>query len=584
MCQRFLAILAVCAAALLGCSAVLAQQSKRVALTVGNEDYGSLGTLRGSKHDAERVAEALTRLGFEVISVADADRDEMRRAIGDFRARASGADIAVVFIAGYGVRLRNQPYLVPVDVTLKDGAAVEREIVPLAEVASALGQARNSVLLVDTCGSESLAAPQAPGMRSGLGRLDLATEAVAATASGRQIGCAPRRLLADSLLIDLEQPGLDARLLIRRTRNIVDQRSGGDQELAIWSSGARPFTLAPEDSASGALRRLGPEPALPALRAYKDKFRGQNAEVVRVLSRDREQQQTRPDGDQVAKAWNRWLDDAWLRKREDEARIARREALEGRFSREAEPPQIAVTLAPPPVVLPTPEPLRPTPPELKDPEIRKPPAEESQPRVDPPAIPPPSQGEQRKEPEPSPTPPKEQGEAKPFEKPPGNDRPTKPNEPSAKREPKEEPKPVEPKPVFDPKAPETIRALQTQLQRLKCYTGPIDGDHGRGTDYAISQVTKKLGHDPGLIPLTEGGLNALKEFKGDLCPPPLPRSPAVQQGPPASAPSLGIPPSQESPPNPGANKPVVPPAQPPVTASPVEPKQEQKPVKIILRN
>ena len=64
---------------------------RRVALVIGNGEYGDLGALPNPPNDAADVAKALEALRFEVISVVDGDIDrEKRRVVGAFE----GAQIA----------------------------------------------------------------------------------------------------------------------------------------------------------------------------------------------------------------------------------------------------------------------------------------------------------------------------------------------------------------------------------------------------------------------------------------------------------------------------------------------------------
>ena len=109
--------------ALLLCCAVLflappAYAEKRVALVIGNSAYLHTAALYNPKNDAADMAEALRRLGFEVLDGRDLDKRGDGAADPPVRLKLAGADLALFFYAGHGVQLCGQNYLVPVDARL----------------------------------------------------------------------------------------------------------------------------------------------------------------------------------------------------------------------------------------------------------------------------------------------------------------------------------------------------------------------------------------------------------------------------------------------------------------------------------
>src|SRR5215475_5115039 len=92
-----------------------ARAQTRVALVVGNSAYAKVPTLPNPAHDAQDVSAALTRLGFAVNTVTDADFDGMRRSLRDFGRTARNADMAVFYFAGHGVEIKGSNWLLPTD-------------------------------------------------------------------------------------------------------------------------------------------------------------------------------------------------------------------------------------------------------------------------------------------------------------------------------------------------------------------------------------------------------------------------------------------------------------------------------------
>jgi len=70
----------------------LAQAEPRVALVVGNSNYGGeLGQLPNPVNDAKLMAETLRKVGFEEVEVEDADQAALKQAIVDSGDKLSGA-------------------------------------------------------------------------------------------------------------------------------------------------------------------------------------------------------------------------------------------------------------------------------------------------------------------------------------------------------------------------------------------------------------------------------------------------------------------------------------------------------------
>ena len=105
-----------------------------MALVVGNSAYAAIGTLPNPGNDADDVAAALGRLGFDVTTVRDADRAGLNEALRLFARESAGADVSLVFYAGHGIEMDGVNYLVPVDARLARDTDVEYEALPLDRV------------------------------------------------------------------------------------------------------------------------------------------------------------------------------------------------------------------------------------------------------------------------------------------------------------------------------------------------------------------------------------------------------------------------------------------------------------------
>ena len=152
--------------------------AKRVALVIGNAAYQYTTPLLNPSNDATDVADALRRLGFEVVDGRDLDKRAMERLIREFSVKLAGADVALFFYAGHGLQVEGKNYLLPTDAKLASEGDVDFESLPVDLVIKQMERdAKTSLVLLDACRDNPLArslarnlgCTQHPG-RSGSGR------------------------------------------------------------------------------------------------------------------------------------------------------------------------------------------------------------------------------------------------------------------------------------------------------------------------------------------------------------------------------------------------------------------------------
>nr|VFJ97064.1 MAG: Caspase domain-containing protein [Candidatus Kentron sp. LFY] len=122
---------------------------KRVALVLVFSDYSgaNLSSLPGARGDLRRVAAALQRAGFDVVTVLDPGHGEMEGALREFGERSKASDMAVLYTAGHGIEVEGDIYLIPGNYPfLRKTTMLDKRTVPLARLGAAL-QARRANLV-----------------------------------------------------------------------------------------------------------------------------------------------------------------------------------------------------------------------------------------------------------------------------------------------------------------------------------------------------------------------------------------------------------------------------------------------------
>ena len=134
-----------------------AQAEKRVALVVGNGAYSNAPRLPNPRNDAEDVAAALKRSGFETIVGIDLDRNQMNDIAIRFARAARTADVALFYYSGHAMQFAGVNYLMPIDTKLADEADL-RTMTRIDEIVADLQQAKNlRILVLDSCRDNPLA-------------------------------------------------------------------------------------------------------------------------------------------------------------------------------------------------------------------------------------------------------------------------------------------------------------------------------------------------------------------------------------------------------------------------------------------
>jgi len=218
-----------------------ASAADRVALVIGNSAYNFAPELKNPRNDAEALAAALNRLDFRVIKGIDADRFTMRTLVRAFSTELKGAKIALFYYAGHGLQLNGKNYLIPVDAKLESEVDLDFEAMDVNFVLRQMERSdRVNIVLLDACRNNPLSEKLARSMGTrsaflgrGLARIETGVGSLVAfsTQPGNVAldGKGPNSPFAKALLDNIEAPGVDIELLMRRVREEVIKVTDGRQ-------------------------------------------------------------------------------------------------------------------------------------------------------------------------------------------------------------------------------------------------------------------------------------------------------------------------------------------------------------------
>ncbi len=228
------------------------KDERRVALVIGNAAYDNQ-PLRNPVNDARAMSKTLTNLGFEVLSVENANRRDMQRAILEFSERLKDGGVGLFYYAGHGIEVRGRNYLVPTDENITSEASVRFEAVGLDAVLEQMGQPRPNrmnIVILDACRNNPYASRYG-GSGSGLALVDAPVDFLLAyaTAPGRIAvdGEGENGLYTQEILKAIQTPNQQIEDVFKRVRSAVSRATRHAQTPWEASSLTRDFTFVQEE-------------------------------------------------------------------------------------------------------------------------------------------------------------------------------------------------------------------------------------------------------------------------------------------------------------------------------------------------
>jgi len=213
---------------------------KRTALVMGNGSYKHIAYLKNPANDADDMARALKRCGFNVRTMIDGTRREMieaMRAFGD-QLKKERNGVGLFFYAGHGVQIDGENHLVPVNARVERKYEVEVECLKVSALLGAMENADNrlNIIILDACRNNPFRGFR--GANRGLAQMTAPAGSILiySTAPGEAADDGPDQngLYTSMLLKHIMDRGLTVEVLLKRVRIDVMEASGGRQ--VPWES------------------------------------------------------------------------------------------------------------------------------------------------------------------------------------------------------------------------------------------------------------------------------------------------------------------------------------------------------------
>lgn len=132
----------------------IGQTEKRLALVVGNSEYmGKGNSLANPAHDATDVAAKLQTLDFDVTTLINGSKLQMKEAIHQFSIKARDYDVVLFYYSGHGLQSKGYNYMMPVDAELDSPTDIEYACYPLNQLLDKLDESNcpMKIIVLDAC-------------------------------------------------------------------------------------------------------------------------------------------------------------------------------------------------------------------------------------------------------------------------------------------------------------------------------------------------------------------------------------------------------------------------------------------------
>ncbi|MFL5190582.1 MAG: caspase family protein, partial [Microvirga sp.] len=273
--KRAIVFLSLAFAAVAGQASVASAQG-RLALVVGQGAYEGR-PLPTTVNDAGLIAQTLTSAGFEVIQARDLGANDLRSLVRDFLDKAQDLEpgsTVMVYLAGHGVQLEGDNYLLPVDARIERDVDVPIEGFRLSDLVRSLERspAQVRVIVADIARDYPLGSTGEP-IAKGLALMESPAGFLMAFSSAPNIaatdGQGPYGAYATALAEMIRQPGLALDEVFARARLRTHESTNGQQ--IPWHSanlGQGSFVFFEQTEAAPLVREVRRIEEAPADEAY----------------------------------------------------------------------------------------------------------------------------------------------------------------------------------------------------------------------------------------------------------------------------------------------------------------------------
>jgi uncharacterized caspase-like protein len=242
-----------------------AKAERRVALVIGNSGYVHATGLRNPRNDASDMAEALKKLGFEVVVGHDLNQQQFAQSIERYARILEDADVGLFFYAGHGLQINDKNYLVSTNAKLDNEFLIASETIELDAIIKLMeSKVPTNIIFLDACRNNPLtenlrrnlaAMKRSASLGRGLARVEVSgrdTLVAFAAAPGQEAADGGERNspFTAALIKHLPKPGLEVSVMLKEVAADVRRETQNAQRPQQLSDMTRTFYFAKAEQAA----------------------------------------------------------------------------------------------------------------------------------------------------------------------------------------------------------------------------------------------------------------------------------------------------------------------------------------------
>lgn len=219
---------------------------QKVALVIGNSVYENVPHLPNPSNDADAMAAAFGRLGFDVTLAKDISVNSLRKTLATFAITAAHSDMAAIYYAGHGIEVEGKNYIIPVDAELENVVVAGFELISLEAIIDSMGGSSGlKLIFLDACRDNPFRQTMNTSFATrsigrGLASIEpdsgIVISYAAKAGTVAYDGKGKHSPYTEALLDHMEEPGLELQFLFRRVRDAVLRQTARSQEPFFYGS------------------------------------------------------------------------------------------------------------------------------------------------------------------------------------------------------------------------------------------------------------------------------------------------------------------------------------------------------------
>lgn len=223
-------------------TAAQAEEGRRVALVIGNQDYKYVEPLVNPENDTKEITKVLQKADFDVTVGLNLDKKEMEQVVRRFLRELTDGDTALFYYSGHALQVGDSNFILPVDAKLASRYDLEFESLKVTHLLDYMKAASSlQIVMLDACrdnpfeiaslfwGEEEYALGKTRGLRRIPNKLGSFISYATRPGQVAFDGNGPMSPFTSSVVGNALNPTLEIKDLMTKVRDEVVRKTGGQQ-------------------------------------------------------------------------------------------------------------------------------------------------------------------------------------------------------------------------------------------------------------------------------------------------------------------------------------------------------------------